>query len=94
MASLDAHTSQMYEWIPWTFGGVDQVPEGAAERLEWLKKLWGRPNVSDEARKSLTKWYGAKKANKVTYVETFEICEYGRQPTDDEIRVLFPMLGK
>ena len=35
-----------------------------------------------------------KKANKVTVAEAFEISEYGRIPNDEEIRQLFPMLGK
>jgi hypothetical protein len=30
----------------------------------------------------------------VTHAESFEICEYGRIPDDQEIRRLFPMLGK
>jgi len=29
----------------------------------------------------------------VQYAEAFEICEYGAQPNDDEIRRLFPMLS-
>ncbi|MBQ3134605.1 MAG: PIG-L family deacetylase [Oscillospiraceae bacterium] len=33
---MDLHVSQMYEWLPWTYHTLDTVPEGAAERLEWL----------------------------------------------------------
>lgn len=92
--ALDAHTSQMYEWLPWTWGGLDEVPEGAAERKAWLRSRWGRSSITPEVRKSLTKWYGSKKAKKVKYAEVFEICEYGRRPDDEAIRKLFPMLGK
>jgi hypothetical protein len=42
----------------------------------------------------LVKWYGEEKAKQVKYVEAFEICEYGAQPTEDDIRRLFPMLRK
>jgi hypothetical protein len=38
------------------------------------------------------KWYGANQAAKVSYAEAFEICEYGTQPTEADIRRLFPML--
>lgn len=31
------HESQMFEWLPFTRGTLDQVPEGKAERLFWLK---------------------------------------------------------
>lgn len=33
---LDCHVSQMYEWLPYTYGTLDQVPTDAKERLEWL----------------------------------------------------------
>lgn len=35
-ALLHCHTSQMYEWLPFTRGSLDQVPAGDAARLEWL----------------------------------------------------------
>jgi len=44
-------------------------------------------------RAGLTKWYGPK-ADQVKYAEAFEICEYGSYPTDEDIKRLFPMLGK
>ena len=33
---LDFHESQMYEWLPYTKGTLDTVPEGKEARLEWL----------------------------------------------------------
>ena len=93
--ALDAHVSQFYEWLPWTSGALAEVPKGAAERKKWLKEKWGgRSSISPEVRKSLEKWYGAQKAQDVKYAEAFEICEYGKQPSDEEIRRLFPMLGQ
>ena len=93
MNGLDAHVSQFYEWLPWTSGGLAEVPTGAAERKEWLIEKWGgRSSISPEVRKSLEKWYGAQKAKDIKYAEAFEICEYGKQPSDEEIRRLFPML--
>ena len=49
-----------------------------------------RPDI----RASLVKWYGEEKAAKAIYAEAFEICEYGAQPTEADIRRLFPMLIK
>ena len=91
--AMSAHESQFFEWLPWTSGRLDQVPKTKEERLEWLKN-WRKPRLSDEINKSLEKWYGANKATSVKYAEAFEICEYGRRPSDEEIRKLFPMLGK
>jgi hypothetical protein len=45
-------------------------------------------------RASLEKWYGKENASNVKYAEAFEICEYGAQPNDADIKKMFPMLGK
>ncbi len=70
-------------------------PESQAElREQWLKERWER-RASAEAKQSrdaLVRWYGEQKADEIAYAEAFEICEYGRQPSDDEIRELFPFL--
>src|SRR5688572_14015999 len=36
--ALDAHTSQMYEWLPWVDGELESVPADPAARVEWLRK--------------------------------------------------------
>jgi LmbE family N-acetylglucosaminyl deacetylase len=38
----------------------------------------------------LAEWYGPKLGQNVKYAEAFEVCEYGRTPTRDELRKLFP----
>jgi LmbE family N-acetylglucosaminyl deacetylase len=35
---LDAHVSQVYEWLPWHAGRLDQVPADRAARKAWLKQ--------------------------------------------------------
>ena len=93
MAALDAHESQMYEWLPWIGHYADQVPKDKSERIKWLADRWKQP-VYPEVRMALEKWYGKQKAATIKNAETFEICEYGAQPNDEEIKRLFPMLGK
>ncbi len=93
IAALDAHQSQMYEWLPWIGHYSDEVPQSEEDRIKWLYKRNTRP-IKPEARASLEKWYGKDRADKVQFVEEFEICEYGAQPSDDDIKRLFPMLGK
>lgn len=91
--AMAAHESQFFEWLPWTEGMLEQVPKGEKERLAWLASWRDAGGLPEKMKKSLVKWYGAEKAAKVTQAESFEICEYGEQPSDDEIRRLFPMLG-
>jgi len=91
--ALDAQVSQFYEWLPWVDHTLDQVPKDPVERKKWLASR-REPRISPAVRKALEKWYGAERAAQVKIAESFELCEYGRRPTDDELRKLFPMLGK
>ena len=86
--ALDAHVSQMYEWLPWVAGELDQVPAEPAARLVWLRQTRSGP-PSPSVREALRKWYGPR-ADSVHNAEAFERCEYGRRPTEAELRRLFP----
>lgn len=87
---LDAHISQFYEWLPWTTGQLEQVPKDPTERKKWLAmQISERSKVHPEWREALQKRYGAQAAD-IQHAEAFEITEYGRQPSEEEIRKLFP----
>ena len=45
---LHCHTSQMYEWLPYTYGTLDQVPDGEDARYNWLKGDHIDENTPDE----------------------------------------------
>ncbi len=91
--ALDAHVSQVYEWLPWVDGTLDSVPRDPAQRRQWLEKT--RSQQPNEAvRAALVKWYGPERGNRVQHAEAFEVCEYGRRPSEQDLRALFPMLGK
>lgn len=89
--ALNAHESQFYEWLPWITNYEGTIPEGEQARKEWiLEQRW--PEVQPEIRAGMEKWYGKTAAGRASYAEAFEICEYGAQPSEEEIRRLFPML--
>ena len=89
--ALDAHVSQVYEWLPWIGGYEADIPKTASERKQWLAKTRAI-RITPETRKALEKWYGPEKGSTIQHAEAFEICEYGKQPTEAEIRKWFPML--
>jgi LmbE family N-acetylglucosaminyl deacetylase len=91
--AMAAHVSQFFEWLPWTMGRLEEVPEGSIERKEWLAD-WRKRPITKEIRSSLNNWYGPSIGNAVKTAEVFEICEYGRQPDEKTIRQFFPMIGK
>ncbi|MGI9468524.1 MAG: PIG-L deacetylase family protein [Rubripirellula sp.] len=75
---------------------MDAAPPASQPELRarWLREKWIK-RQSGEAkrfRNGLVRWYGEEHANQVKYAEAFEICEYGRQPSDADIRKLFPFL--
>jgi LmbE family N-acetylglucosaminyl deacetylase len=90
--ALAAHASQFFDWLPWTAGKLGEVPAAEKERLEYLAR-WRSAHPDSLTMRSLVKWYGPEGAG-IEHAEAFEICEYGKQPSDEEIRRLFPMLGK
>jgi LmbE family N-acetylglucosaminyl deacetylase len=91
--ALDAHTSQVYEWLPWIGGYLDQVPTDVSKREQWLSTNRA-VRITPEVRTSLEKWYGKEAAVQVQHAEAFEICEYGNQPNEADVRRMFPMLKK
>ena len=88
IAALDAQVSQMYEWLPWVDGRLAEVPADAAARKQWLSKTRaGR--ISPAVRAALEKRYGAQ-AQQVRHAEAFKLCEYGRQPSIEDLQQMFP----
>jgi len=77
---------------------VAKVPPAGdvAGRKAWLKARWEsrQGNEANKFRDALVEWYGEDRGTKVKYAEAFEICEYGRQPTKDELRKLFPFFAE
>ena len=49
--------------------------------------------TAEKFRTKLAEWYGDEAAKPIVFAEAFEICEYGRQPTKEELRKLFPFFG-
>jgi LmbE family N-acetylglucosaminyl deacetylase len=93
MDMLDAHVSQMYEWLPWVDGILETVPSDPAARRRWLGERRA-VHPTPAVRTGLAKWYGSEQANAIRYAEAFEICEYGARPDEARIRMLFPFLPK
>lgn len=93
---LNEHTSQMYEWNPFMANGGEidtKVPTDPQERKAWLKSRWMGRSMNPAQRAGLAKWYSPEKAASFKFAESFEITEYGAQPTEADIRRLFPMLS-
>jgi N-acetylglucosamine malate deacetylase 1 len=89
---ISAMPSQFGDRDSWQARTRPDVPEGEQERraflLEGVKQRSAA--VADLYRGRLIELYGAERANSVRYAEAFELSEYGRQPSIEELKRLFP----
>ena len=65
---------------------------GKQRRREQVRNDLARryAGYANSYRDALVKYYGADRGNKVKYAQGFEVCEYGRQPSAQEVKQLFP----
>jgi N-acetylglucosamine malate deacetylase 1 len=84
------HTSQMYEWLPFNRGVLDQVPATEKERRAWLGKTWEGRSNAEPFRDKLIEHYGKEKGSKVKFCEAFQDSGYGTRLTKENIKHYFP----
>jgi N-acetylglucosamine malate deacetylase 1 len=95
--AADALVSQVYE------GGangnertlIERHADDPVARRAWLgeRRKAGEAQAANRFRDTLIKWYGVEQGAAVKFAEAFEICEYGRRPSE-QIRELFPFFPK
>jgi LmbE family N-acetylglucosaminyl deacetylase len=103
VADIDAAADKKWQCIsamPSQFGDKDSwqgrtrpnVPKNDAERPSYLLNLAKQRTaaVADQYRDRLVAIYGEERGGKVKYAEAFQLGQYGRQATADELKTLFP----
>ena len=91
-ACISAMPSQFADLDSWQARTVAGVPADPAQRAAFLLERIKQRGVdlADRYREQLIKRYGAEQGAHVKFAEAFEICQYGRQPTPEELERLFP----
>lgn len=85
----------------WATGNFERIvpvpkePEACQKRKEQVHERISKRDkaTADKYRAKLSELYGEEKGQKVQHAEAFELCEYGRQPSMDELKKLFPFFG-
>ena len=92
LACVRAMPSQFADHGSWSFQHRPDAPETQEERLELIIERMKRrfADMADRYRDRLIQLYGEEKGRGIKYAEAFEICQYGRQPTIEELKELFP----
>ena len=96
LAAVEAMPSQFYEGG--ANGGPELVPNdeaGKARRKNEVRESFKKrfAGTAQRFRDKLRELYGAQRGDAVQYAEAFEVSEYGRRPSPEEIRRLFPFAG-
>jgi len=95
--ALDALESQFYEGG--ANGSAELLPSDPAKQQERHRAVRDGfahryQSQAQRFRAKLADFYGSDKAAGIKYAEGFEVCEYGRHPSQDELKKLFPFFGE
>ncbi len=85
--------SQIHEGGANGYAGLFPTDEpGRQRRRDEVRRDLARryAGYADTYRDTLIKFYGEARGRKVRYAQGFEVCEYGRQPSRDELKKIFP----
>lgn len=95
VAMLDCHRSQVYEWLPYNKGVIDQVPADDNAKLEWLSGWFEQRarSVADRFRSRLVEVYGQQRGSAIEFAEAYEISEYASDLDDSARERLFPCIA-
>ncbi|HAM11044.1 MAG: GlcNAc-PI de-N-acetylase [Bacteroidetes bacterium GWE2_41_25] len=86
------HTSQMYEWLPYNKGNLDQVPASEKDRRKWLGETRKGGSDAKPYREKLIELYGKERGSAIKYCEAFQDSGYGVKLTKENMKVYFPFL--
>jgi N-acetylglucosamine malate deacetylase 1 len=89
---VSAMPSQFADADSWQGRTIAGAPKGDKERAAYLLDIVKKRNiaVADQYRDQLVALYGKERGAKVRYAEAFQLGQYGRQASRDELRQMFP----
>ncbi len=92
---MDAHISQMYEWLPYDSGILGQVPEDPEKRLQWLSehRMSRDLAVAGIYRKRLKELYGEDKGSSIRKAEAFTASPVSEPLTEQNYKEFFPFIS-
>jgi len=81
-------------WATGNFEKVVPVPTDAVARAQRRQQVRERiaardRRIANKYRDKLIECYGPEKGARIVHAEAFELCEYGRQPSPEELKALF-----
>jgi hypothetical protein len=90
---IAAMPSQFGDKDSWQGRTIPNIPAGDRERQAYLLEIVKKRNiaVADQYRDRLVALYGPERGKKIQYAEAFQLGQYGRQASADELKGMFPI---
>ena len=90
---ISAMPSQFGDKDSWQGRTLANVPQDDRERQSYLLDIVKKRNiaVAEQYRERLVALYGPERGKKIQYAEAFELNQYGRQASVDELKKMFPI---
>jgi N-acetylglucosamine malate deacetylase 1 len=92
VAMLACHRSQVFEWLPYEEGVLEEVPADDSDKLVWLRG-WYLKHIRrriDWFRRELISAFGPQQGAEIEAAEVYEISEYAARPDEARKQRLFP----
>jgi LmbE family N-acetylglucosaminyl deacetylase len=89
---VSAMPSQFGDKDSWQGRTLQNVPADDKERASYLLEIVKKRNmaVAEQYRERLVTLYGPERGKKIQYAEAFQLGQYGRQASLDELKKMFP----
>lgn len=89
---LACHETQVFEWLAFQEGLLDQVPADPQQRLKWLR-AWFRQHSLPRAkrfRQELIDAFGQQRGQAIEFCEVYELSQYAASADQATRQRLFP----
>lgn len=92
LGMLACHQSQFFQWLPYNQGLEAEVPEDTDGRMAFLRTWYGRQMQRrvEHFRQALVEHFGSAQADRIKWIEVYEISQYGAPLDATRRKVLFP----
>jgi N-acetylglucosamine malate deacetylase 1 len=89
---LACHQTQVFEWLAYQEGVLDQIPSDETRRLDWLRGWYRRHALprAERFREALIAAYGERRGREIEFCEVYELSEYAAVAELTDRQRLFP----
>lgn len=89
---LACHQTQVFEWLAFQEGRIQQVPADPQPRLQWLRAWFRQHSLprADRFRNELIDAFGERRGRAIEFCEVYELSEYAASANLSTRQRLFP----